>query len=271
MFEAMRRRTILLAAAAGLIITGLTLPSLSGPATQDATNGIALAGEPLNKAGLPDAPRPVVVELYTSQGCNSCPPADKLAGELAKLPGILPLSFHVDYWDYIGWRDPFALPGNAKRQKEYARALKSRFVYTPQMVVDGHLDAAGHRQRAVYGAIDRASKDLPAVDVTIEAETGLVRIPAGEAPSGGASIWLAIFDDKHTTEIKRGENAGKTLNYFNVVRGFYAIGHWQGEALEIPLDLTRARDNDGCAVLLQSGTNGRILGAAVMNLQREGS
>ena len=266
----MRRRSFLAIVAAGVITYGFQA-SVPSNGQYGIGGHQVFAGEPINEVGLPEAGRPVVVELYTSQGCNTCPPADQLAGELSVLPGILPLSFHVDYWDYIGWRDPFALPGNAKRQKEYARALGSRFVYTPQMVIDGHIDAAGHRQRAVFGAIDKASQDLPVVDLSIDPGSGLVRIGVGEAPLEGASVWLVVFDKKHTTDISRGENAGRTLSYFNVVRGFYAIGHWRGEAMEISLDLARAQDNDACAVILQAGTNGRILGAATMPLRQDDS
>jgi hypothetical protein len=229
--------------------------------------GGAMAGEPISHVGLPDAARPVVVELYTSQGCNTCPPADALAGELAELPGILPLSFHIDYWDYIGWQDRFALPGNTARQKAYSRALGSRFIYTPQMVVDGRLDVPGHRQRLVYSAIDKASRELPAVEVTFDAGNQVVRVGDGTPPPEGATVWLAVFDRKHTTKIERGENAGRELSYYNVVRDFRAIGAWEGRALEIPLELAQAGGNDACAVFLQTNENGPILGAATMALR----
>jgi hypothetical protein len=225
------------------------------------------AAEPINRAGLPDVARPVVVELYTSQGCNTCPPADALAGELAQLPGILPLSFHIDYWDYIGWKDRFALPGNTERQRGYARALGSRFIYTPQMVVDGYLDAPGHRQRQVYAALDKASRDLPAVEVIFDHSAEVVRIGEGEAPPEGAVVWLAVFDKKHTTRIERGENAGRELNYYNVVRAFRALGAWDGRAAQFALELASASDNDACAVIVQTNGNGPILGAASMPLR----
>ena len=243
-----------------LLLTGLAAPAFLVPAL---CVGAVSATEPPR--------RPIVVELYTSQGCNTCPPADALLGELAERSDVLPLSFHVDYWDYIGWKDPFALPVNTPRQRGYAKEFQSRFIYTPQMVVDGRIDAAGHRQRLVYGAIDRAAQDLSAVPVSIDRNAGLVRIGEGEAPTEGASVWLVVFDKKHSSDIARGENAGKTLSYFNVVRDFRKIGSWTGAPLEIPLDLAAAAANDSCAVLLQSGENGPMLGAARMDLRDGGS
>jgi hypothetical protein len=225
------------------------------------------AAEPINRTGLPDVARPVVVELYTSQGCNTCPPADALAGELADLPGILPLSFHVDYWDYIGWKDRFALPGNTERQRGYARALGSRFIYTPQMVIDGHLDVPGHRQRQVYAALDKASRDLPSVKVAFDHGGKAVRVGEGEAPPEGAVVWLAVFDSKHTTRIESGENAGRELNYYNVVRAFRALGAWDGRAAEFAIELDGTSANDACAVFVQTNGNGPILGAASMALR----
>ena len=139
----MKRRTFF---TLGALVGAAALATLLRPTSDGLGPQETSAAGALNSTGLPDAKRPVVVELYTSQGCNTCPPADELAGELAKLPGILPLSFHVDYWDYIGWKDEFALPQNTPRQRGYAAALGSRFIYTPQMMIDGVFDAAGHRR-----------------------------------------------------------------------------------------------------------------------------
>jgi hypothetical protein len=227
----------------------------------------AAAGEPISSAGLPEVARPVVVELYTSQGCNTCPPADALAGELAELPGVLPLSFHVDYWDYIGWKDRFALPGNTERQRAYARALGSRFIYTPQMVVDGRLDVPGHRRRQVYASLDKASRDLPALEIAFDHDGRMVRVGEGTVPPEGAAVWLAIYDRRHTTRIERGENAGRELSYHNVVRDFRALGPWDGRAAEFALELDAASDNDACAVVVQTNGHGPILGAASMPLR----
>ena len=216
------------------------------------------------------AARPaVVVELFTSQGCNSCPPADALLGELAGRPDVIALSLHVDYWDYIGWKDPFGSPMNTARQRRYAEELGLRYVYTPQMIVDGRINAVGSRRDEVLDAIERAGRQRAGFDLRfVESGGGKVVIPAGTAPENGATIWLAVFDRSHETEIKRGENAGRKLRNTNVVRSFERLGTWMGERLEIPLDLAgaAARGRDGCAVIVQQGRNGPVLAAAAFSL-----
>ncbi len=214
-------------------------------------------------------PRPVVVELFTSQGCSSCPPADALLDELADQPGLLALSFHVDYWDYIGWKDPFASPKHTQRQRDYASTLNLRYVYTPQIVVDGREDLVGSHRRAVAKAIEKAAKRKPTVDVTLVAEDGgKVTLSEGPAPSGGATVYLVMFDDDHDTAVARGENGGRTIHNANVVREFRKLGQWTGEAVEFPLDVAaaRAEGRGGCAVIVQSGKTGPILGAAILDL-----
>jgi len=213
--------------------------------------------------------RPVVVELYTSQGCSSCPPADALLGELAKEPGVLALSFHVDYWDYIGWKDPFAAAQYTNRQRDYAAKLGLRYVYTPQMVIDGRHDAVGSNRRAVTRAISESAETAPAVTVTLDAENGgRAMLSAGTAPAGGATVWLVTFDDDHDTAVERGENRGHSLHNSNVVRELTALGTWTGEAKEFPLDLAAARaaGRGGCAVIVQDGRGGPVIGAAMFDL-----
>ncbi len=216
------------------------------------------------------ATRPaVVVELFTSQGCSSCPPADALLGELAGRPDVIALSLHVDYWDYIGWKDPFGSPMNTARQRRYAEELGLRYVYTPQMIVDGRINAIGSRRDEVLDAIERAGRQRAGFDLSfMESGGGKVVIPAGTAPENGATIWLAVFDRSHETEIKRGENAGRKLRNTNVVRSLERLGTWIGQRLEIPLDLAgaAARGRDGCAVIVQQGRNGPVLAAAVFSL-----
>lgn len=216
---------------------------------------------------------PVVVELFTSQGCSSCPPADAFLGELAGQPGVIALSMHVDYWDYIGWKDPFADPKMTERQRDYARALSSRYVYTPQMVIDGRYDVVGSHKDDVRSRIaDAAATPKPLQLRVLPDGGGAVAIPAGEVPEGGATIWLAVYDDAHETEILRGENRGKTLRYSHVVRELEQIGTWDGTAMEIPLDLPAAvqRGRDGCAIIVQAGRGGPVLGAVAMDLSGEG-
>ena len=213
---------------------------------------------------------PVVVELFTSQGCNSCPPAEAFLNELADEEGIIALELHVDYWDYIGWADPFANPEITQRQRDYASELALRYVYTPQMVIDGRHNVVGsHRQqvRAAIGQSTLRGKPL-AVEFTDE-DGGKVVIPAGHSPDDGATVWLAIYDGLHETEVKRGENRGKTLKNRHVVRELEELAVWTGERLEIPVDLARvaALGRAGCAILVQQGRTGPIIGAAAMPLE----
>jgi hypothetical protein len=211
----------------------------------------------------------VVVELFTSQGCSSCPPADELLTELADQPGVVALSLHVDYWDYIGWKDIYASPQYTARQQRYADALNLRYVYTPQIVVDGRTNVVGSHHAEVRSAIEAAAKRDRPIEISFVMENGgKVIIPEGHAPNEGATVWLAIYDREHLTEVKRGENAGRKLRNANVVRSFERLGTWTGARLEIPLDLTdaRARGRDGCAVIVQQGRAGPVLAAAAMNL-----
>jgi len=229
---------------------------------------LALHGAGAQTATAGDS-RPVVVELFTSQGCSSCPPADELLAELAKDPGVLALSFHVDYWDYIGWKDPFAAAQFTERQRDYAAKLGLRYVYTPQIVIDGRHDVVGSKRRQVTDAIEEASRSAPVVKVTLEAENGgRALLSAGAAPEGGATVWLVTFDDAHRTEVARGENGGRQLANFNVVRELRPLGTWTGEAETYPLDFATARENGhgGCAVLVQQGRGGPIIGAAMIDL-----
>ncbi len=212
---------------------------------------------------------PVVVELFTSQGCSSCPPADAFLGELAQQPGVIALAMHVDYWDYIGWKDPFASPKLTARQRGYERSLRLRYVYTPQMVIDGRTDVVGLHRNKVLGAIEKAAKARKGLKVRFSRDDGgKIVIPAGHAPDDGATVWLAIFDSSHETEVPRGENAGRKLRNYNVVRKMVPIGTWRGEAMEIPFDMAAAAASgqDGCAVIVQQGKTGIVLGAAQMPL-----
>jgi len=206
-----------------------------------------------------------VVELYTSQGCSSCPPADAYLGKLAERDDILALSLHVDYWDYIGWKDKFAFPANTVRQRAYARNLGMGYVYTPQMVVQGMAHTTGSNKDTVENLINdlRGAKRLD-VEVTHADEALNIKIPGGTFDNEDARILVAAFDSKHVTDVQRGENAGRDLAYFNVVRDMVDIGVWSGDALllkvtEQQIEMT---GRNGCAILVQSTKTGRILGAA---------
>jgi hypothetical protein len=222
----------------------------------------------LDAGALERLKRPVVVELFTSEGCSSCPPADRFAGELSTVPGILTLSFHIDYWDYIGWRDPFASPLFSQRQRDYSKNLPLRYVYTPQMVVDGRYDVVGFHRDDVFAAIQRAAADQPDIVMTLDPATARLSVPAGPAPAEGATLWLAFYDRQKSSNVTRGENAGRRLTHYNVVRDLQPLGTWSGDAMEIDLGLAAADDRDACAVLLQSGTAGPVLSAVTMALPR---
>jgi hypothetical protein len=233
--------------------------------------GLAMANQPV-PAGT--APRPVVVELFTSQGCSSCPPADALLGELARRKDVVALSFHVDYWDYIGWRDPFASPAATDRQRDYAKALGLRMVYTPQMVVAGRADAVGSDKGAVETLID-ASARQPQIEVGFSRDSGgrfYVELPAEPGFDGMATVWLAVFDHERATPVARGENAGATLDTYNVVREWRRLGNWSGSAQQIPMPMApdTAAKHDGCAIIVQRGEAGAVLGAAILPI-RNGS
>ena len=224
-------------------------------------------------AGLGAAPVPAlaaedalkVVELFTSQGCSSCPPADALLADLADHDDILALSFHVDYWDYIGWKDPFASPLYTQRQRFYRQVFGKRYVYTPQMVVNGAFEMTGS-DRA--GILERIAAEAPPDRVSLAmrddgAGNVTVSVPRA-ADADPATVWLVVYDNEHVTAVKRGENRGRTIRNRNVVRGLQRIGMWHGQKLELPVMISELSPDggDSCAVLLQSQRTGRILAAA---------
>ena len=213
---------------------------------------------------------PVVVELFTSQGCSSCPPADSFLGKLAERHDILPLAFHVNYWDYIGWKDPFASEASTERQYSYGHALGLNMVYTPQMVIGGTHDAVGSDEGSVRQAIetDAGRAKLKLTVVRDAAGAYKVEIPAGTT-AAPATVWLALFDHAHKTPVQRGENSGTTLTEYNIVREWRKIGDWNGQATEIALKLTPESDEyDACAVLVQEGGFGAIRGAASFRMEK---
>ena len=199
---------------------------------------------------------PVVVELFTSQGCSSCPPADAFLTDLAhQRHDVLPLAFHVTYWDYLGWKDPYSLDAATARQREYARHLGEDGVYTPQMVVDGAKGFVGSSRAEGLSAIAGAARKQVPVSVARDAGSLLIMVGAGV---GKAQVLLVGFDRTHETPVGRGENRGHTLLEFNVVRSLAPIGAWNGSAVTLR---QTPPAGDGFAVLLQA-EDGRILGAA---------
>ena len=202
------------------------------------------------------AERPVVVELFTSQGCSSCPPADALLSTLADRPGVLALAFHVDYWNRLGWVDPFSSAWATARQSAYAALMGSSQVYTPQAVVDGGRDVVGSDRAALDSAMAEARSD-PSVPLTLTASDAALQVAVDPAAPADAVLWLVGFDDRHETPVRRGENAGRTLVDRNVVRSLTRLDGWTPGG-----GVTAAKPaGDRTAVLLQAA-DGRILGAA---------
>jgi hypothetical protein len=202
--------------------------------------------------------RAVLVELFTSQGCSSCPPADDFLAELAARPDVVALSFHVDYWNYIGWKDPFATKWATQRQRDYGRTLAQRYVYTPEIVVDGAAHAVGSARPEVERLIVEArTRAGPAVSAERKAGEVQVRVGAG---AGTGTVWLIRFDPEHVTRVERGENGGRTLRNVNVVRAMSKLATWTGA----PLELRAEAGAEGCAVIVQDEGSGRIAGAAIV-------
>lgn len=246
-----RIRTVL--AALGLVALGTAAPGGLGRASTEA------ASTPL-----------AVVELFTSQGCSSCPPADALLAEIARgRPELLVLSLPVDYWDYLGWRDTLAQPGFSQRQRAYAALRRDRQVYTPQAVVNGRDPCIGSNRADLEALIARAAKAGLPVGVTLTEENGVLRVEVGArrgSAEGLGEVWLVPVTRSQQVEIARGENRGRSVTYANVGRGLIRLGAWRGEAarFEVPVATARPPSADGFVVLVhmtQAGRPGPIVGA----------
>ena len=201
--------------------------------------------------------RPVVVELFTSQSCSSCPPADALLGELTRRGDVVALGFHISYWDGPGWTDPFSSQSSTDRQRAYARLFDLGQVYTPQMVVDGAREMVGSDRKAVLAAVRDARPETIA-PVTFAADRRSVAIGVGD---GRGSVLLVLFAQKRTTRVAGGENASRTLEDANGVEMLASLGSWNGAALSLAIEPPAA--GEGVAVLVQA-PDGRMLGAAVL-------
>ncbi len=205
--------------------------------------------------------RPVVVELYSSQGCNSCPPADELLGMLAERSDVIALSLHVDYWDYLGWIDELALPLNTKRQRAYARALGERTIYTPQMIVQGQASIVGTHKRELERQIRALQADSELVNLSADRDAGTVTVSlspvAGPAPA--SVIYCVEYSPLETVDIERGENAGKRIDYANVVSSWTKLGDWNGRG---PMTFSgHLVGGMPVVVIVQQKGNGPILAA----------
>ena len=216
------------------------------------------------------ADSPTVVELFTSQGCYSCPPAERFLGDLADRDDILALEFHVDYWDNLvygsagKWRDPFSSPAFTARQRNYNVEIRKRGgVYTPQMVVDGRFEVVGSREVAVESVIEDArARAGKRVKVRAVPDGGGLRVELKDGPERAGGVWLVSFLRREATRVPRGENHGKLLVNHNIVTEMRRIGDWDGNTKTIGVGAVRNDDRTGCAVLVQAGAAGPILGAA---------
>jgi hypothetical protein len=204
------------------------------------------------------AERPVVVELFTSQGCSSCPPADAYLRDLStERADVLPLAFHVTYWDGLGWKDPYSMQAATQRQDQYGRRFGDGS-YTPEIVVDGSAGMVGSRRGDVGAAIERAkrnSRTLAAISVTKSGQQVSIQVGSG---TGSGRLLLIGFDREHTTAVGRGENGGRTLTEANIVRSIRPVGQWSGAALHINEQFPEGQD---VAVVLEA-PDGQIVGAA---------
>ena len=192
---------------------------------------------------------PVVVELFTSQGCSSCPPADAFLHKLAKRDDVIALAMHVDYWDYIGWKDIFASPENTKRQRAYARAGGRKMIYTPQMIINGSEHVVGNRPRDVVDLIDKHKRGSSDVKLTLEraGDTVEIRAEASKPLQGQLVVQLIRYRPQATVDIKRGENAGRKLSYANVVTELAVLGSWNARE---PLAMQAKVQGDAPVVVL---------------------
>ncbi|QPC90080.1 thioredoxin family protein [Mesorhizobium sp. INR15] len=226
------------------------------------------------QASKPVADKPLgVVELFTSQGCNSCPPADAFFAELATKEDLVALAYHVDYWDYLGWQDTLSRKENTERQYDYMRAFGSRSVYTPQAVINGRMHVNGASRSEVDGALARMAKAGEGMRVSIKVSrtADRVTIDAGDAGTGpsDAHVVIVYFDPPQEIKIAKGENVGREMTYWNAVTGIQTAGMWHGKAQRYELPMSEISKKGGCAVLLQSvgkdGLPGPILGAAFIH------
>lgn len=236
--------------------------------------GGVLAGMFAPAANADDAAqsRPVgVVELFTSQGCSSCPKADRAISEIADRPNVVTITYHVDYWNYLGWQDTLSAKANTERQYAYAKTLGNTNVYTPQIVLNGVHDMKAAAPFVIQANLKKLADDGQGVTVPVTARLSAdeLTISVGEG-SGKADVVIAYFKKATVVEITSGENEGKQVTYRNSVTKLETVGMWDGKALtvKLPAAMIGKHGQDGCAILLQShdkdGNPGRILGAAAL-------
>ncbi len=212
-----------------------------------------------------------VVELFTSQGCASCPPADEALRKLIQKGDVVGLSYHVDYWNYLGWADSLASKENTERQYGYARALGRNNVYTPQAVVNGRDHVKGADVQAIYGRLDAFTRAGEGLSVPVKASrvADEIAIDIGEG-KGKADVVVAYFNREQVVDVQKGENQGKKISYWHSVYDVQTVGMWDGKSMSVklPASILSKAKNGGCAVLLQTsdaqGNPAAIVGASVL-------
>ncbi len=205
---------------------------------------------------------PVVVELFSSQGCAACPPADELLNQLAERDDVIALALHVDYWDYIGWKDIFAHPRNTERQKAYARMAGHRMIYTPQMIVGGKAEIVGYKPLMLAEQIMEQREEMPAVKLQLARSGGRVHVTGTSDRVFDPPAWVQLvrYIPRQEVTITRGENAGKTITYSNIVTDWKILQKWDGRE---PLSLIAEAEGDQpVVVIVQEAGPGPVLGAA---------
>jgi hypothetical protein len=240
-------------AAAGTLLCCVTATATTAAAAATAAAATAAAGQP----------RPAVVELFTSEGCSSCPPAEDFVGELARRADVLPLAFHVGYWDDLGWRDRFGLPLAEQRQQTYAKALGLASVYTPQVVLDGSGDYVGSDRASINKGLKEKRLGVP-VAIAIRDGDVMIRLDA-QAAAAPSDVFLVAYQRSAVSAIGRGENSGRTLAEFNIVRALQNLGRWDGNTQQYRAPVkSLPGDCTDVAVLVQAVGQGRIIGAATL-------
>jgi hypothetical protein len=233
--------------------------------------GQSAGAKPSDTAHKSEPAHPILLELFTSQGCSDCPAADQLVAELASRGDVIALSLPITYWDILGWKDTFATDANTKRQKSYATTMNRSGIYTPQMIIDGRMDVVGNQRDRVMQALDvRTSAVSREISVPIALRKISSRIEiaipkAKTAQKNAATIWVMRTLDQGSVKIGDGENRNRQLTYTNVVRDLQRAGEWTGEAMkiDIPANLAKLK-YDGVVVILQAQDYGPVLGAAVL-------
>ena len=207
----------------------------------------------------------VVVELFTSQGCSSCPPADDILRELTHEDGVIVLGWHVDYWDYLGWKDEFSRAENTERQMGYRDRWKLRSLYTPQAVIHGEAQIVGSNERKIRMYVDQFQAEKPVLEISFNTsgDTANIKVSALASRLPDAEIFLVRITPEATTNIRRGENAGRTINYVNVVEEMTWIANWNGTS--VTNVRASIKSDSKYVVLVQAKDFGPVLGAEYLN------